>query len=252
MRSIPLKNQYCKLVTLNQLFELFGNHKRVPVIFPWRFSNKPSWRNQEARRLKAEWHQFPQSHLTVNLARKDSRRRHRDKLECQHCSRSLWQRTLPRLPGTSPKFLVRAHHASISVLQWRRIMRVLPRVAKNNDTCNSITRKLDTSTIGCMHFQPETHCSWSEERIDTRQWHHKPYNWSAELLSDMACPVPSISVYLEHEKLIATQLGLIRTSQILFPGLLNFFPCSQLCTDLERWIELEVLSTKQALFVSNF
>ena len=42
---------------------------------------------QEALRLKAEQAQQPQGPLAINLTREDSRRRKREKVWCEHCSR---------------------------------------------------------------------------------------------------------------------------------------------------------------------
>jgi len=42
---------------------------------------------QEALRLKTEQAQQPQGHLAVNLTREDSRRRKREKVWCEHCSK---------------------------------------------------------------------------------------------------------------------------------------------------------------------
>jgi len=42
---------------------------------------------EEASRLKAEQAQQPQGHLAVNLTREDRRRRKKEKVWCEHCSR---------------------------------------------------------------------------------------------------------------------------------------------------------------------
>jgi len=48
---------------------------------------------QKALRLKAEQAQQPQGHLAVNLTREDSRRRKREKVWCEHCSRFVTTHT---------------------------------------------------------------------------------------------------------------------------------------------------------------
>jgi len=48
---------------------------------------------QEALRLKADQAQQPRGHLTVNLPREDSRRRKREKVWCEHCSRFVTTHT---------------------------------------------------------------------------------------------------------------------------------------------------------------
>jgi hypothetical protein len=48
---------------------------------------------QQALRIQAEQAQQPQGHLVVNLTKEDSRRRKREKVWCEHCSRFVTTHT---------------------------------------------------------------------------------------------------------------------------------------------------------------
>jgi hypothetical protein len=77
--NLRLPEELVVLITLSGLSPSFGTQRRILES-----------RKEEALRLKAEQ---AQAHLAVNLTREDSRRRKRENLWCEHCSRIVTTHT---------------------------------------------------------------------------------------------------------------------------------------------------------------
>jgi hypothetical protein len=92
--NLKLSENLVTLVTLMDLPPSFGNQRRIPESRK-DISMKIIKKNlrQEALRLKDEQAQQQQGRLAVNFTRKDSRRRKREKVWCNHCSRFVTAHT---------------------------------------------------------------------------------------------------------------------------------------------------------------
>ena len=154
---------------------------------------------QEALRLKAEQAQQLQGPLAINLTREDSRRRKREKVWCEHCSRfvtthtpqSCWNK--PGNPG-----LRRHRAASITFLQRRKTPKRLPKNGKQKMRARDFHHLLNSSVEPWNACSPNmkliNHDLKDKRILDSGAINHM--TGSPELLDGIICLVPSISAYL--------------------------------------------------------